>query len=107
VNLLTNAIRHSPDGSTAWVTVSHEPGQLLVRVLDEGVGIPAENLDRVFDIYYTKAGEEGAVGIGLGLPLSRRLARLLGGDLTAGNRETGGAVFTLRLPQPELPPSIA
>jgi signal transduction histidine kinase len=106
VNLLTNAIRHSPDGSQVWVTVTHEPGQLLVRVLDEGVGIPAENLDRVFDIYYTKAGEEGAVGIGLGLPLSRRLARLLGGDLTAANRETGGAVFTLRLPQPELPASL-
>jgi signal transduction histidine kinase len=52
-------------------------------------------------VYYTH--EAAGQGIGLGLPLSRRLARLLGGDLTVANRPEGGAVFTLRLPLPGAP----
>jgi two-component system sensor histidine kinase KdpD len=97
VNLLTNAIRHSPPGAPVRIRVHHEGGTLGMDVADEGRGIPPENLDHVFDVYYTKAGEEGQ-GVGLGLPLSRRLARLLGGDLVAANRPEGGAVFTLILP---------
>jgi len=97
VNLLTNAIRHTRDGSTVEIRVEQAPGELRLSVSDEGQGIATDLLDRVFDVYYTKPGEEGR-GIGLGLPLSRRLARALGGDLEAGNRPTGGAVFTLRLP---------
>ncbi|MBS1240846.1 MAG: putative Histidine kinase [Gemmatimonadetes bacterium] len=97
VNLLTNAIRHTRDGSTVEIRVEQAPGELRLSVSDEGQGIATDLLDRVFDVYYTKPGEEGR-GMGLGLPLSRRLARALGGDLEAGNRPTGGAVFTLRLP---------
>ena len=97
VNLLTNAIRHTPAGTAVEVEVRNEPGQLVVSVGDQGGGIASDNLETVFDVYHTKAGEEGR-GVGLGLPLSRRLARLLGGDLSAGNRPAGGALFTLRLP---------
>jgi signal transduction histidine kinase len=97
VNLLTNAIRHTPPHSTVQVTLGESGSELLVSVLDQGSGIAADNLERVFDVYYTKPGEEGR-GMGLGLPLSRRLARLLGGDLVAGNQSSGGAAFTLRLP---------
>jgi signal transduction histidine kinase len=97
VNLLTNAIRHTPPGTAVEVEVKTEPGQLVVSVADEGGGIASDHLEEVFDIYHTKADEEGR-GVGLGLPLSRRLARLLGGDLSAGNREPAGARFTLRLP---------
>jgi signal transduction histidine kinase len=97
VNLLTNAIRHSPAGGPVQITVRNDGGTLRVEVADAGRGIPAENLEHVFDIYYTKAGEEGS-GVGLGLPLSRRLARVLGGDLLAANGPEGGAVFSLILP---------
>jgi len=97
VNLLTNAIRHTPPATAVEVDVKVEPGQLVVRVSDQGGGVAADHLEEVFDVYHTKAGEEGR-GVGLGLPLSRRLARLLGGDLSAGNRPEGGALFTLRLP---------
>lgn len=99
VNLLTNAIRHTPPGSTVGVSVSAAEATLRVAVTDEGPGIPEAHLEHVFDVYYTKAGEEGH-GVGLGLPLSRRLARLLGGDLAAANRPDGGAAFTLILPLP-------
>ncbi|HSR15037.1 MAG TPA: GAF domain-containing sensor histidine kinase [Gemmatimonadales bacterium] len=97
VNLLTNAIRHTPEGTTVEIALEKDPRELQLRVADQGHGIAPEMLEHVFDVYYTKAGEEGR-GVGLGLPLSRRLARLLGGDLLATNRPEGGAEFTLRLP---------
>ena len=60
-------------------------------------GVPEDDLERIFDVYETKAGEE-ARGVGLGLPLSRRLARLLGGDLFAEARPAGGGHFVLDSP---------
>jgi signal transduction histidine kinase len=100
VNLLTNAIRHTPPGSTVSIEVRKDDGRLRVAVSDMGPGIPEDHREHVFDVYYTKAGEEGH-GVGLGLPLSRRLARLLGGDLTVSNGPSGGAIFTLILPLPD------
>jgi len=102
VNLLGNAIRHTPPDSTVGLSVSKGGGCLQVTVTDEGPGIPEAHREHVFDVYYTKVGEEEH-GVGLGLPLSRRLARLLGGDLTATDRPEGGAAFTLLLPLPATP----
>ena len=59
--------------------------------------MPASEVERIFDIYVTKAGEESR-GLGLGLPLSRRLARLLGGELRAVAPSGGGGCFVLELP---------
>jgi len=97
VNLLTNAIRHTPDASMVQLTAENAPDEVLIRVADEGPGIPEADLERVFDVYFVKAGGDGR-SVGLGLPLSRRLARLLGGDLMAANKPQGGAVLTLRIP---------
>jgi len=99
VNLLTNAIRHSPAGSRVRVTVRQEGEGHVLTVEDQGPGVPEANLDRIFDIYVTDAGGGGENGgTGLGLPLSRRLARLLGGDLRAILHEGKGARFQLDLP---------
>lgn len=97
VNLLANAIRHCPEGGVVGLRTEHDDAEVRVVVDDQGPGIPEESLERIFDVYYTKPGEEGQ-GVGLGLPLSRRLARLLGGDLLATNRAGGGATFTLHIP---------
>ena len=97
VNLLTNAIRHTPTDSQVSITVRSDTERILYVVKDEGPGIDASQLERVFDIYETKAEEEGH-GLGLGLPLSRRLARLLGGDLVAVHRPNGGGRLVLELP---------
>ncbi len=94
-NLLTNAIRHTPDGSTVQVSVAAADGLVSFEVIDEGPGVADADLDRIFDIYLTTA-EDGR-GLGLGLPLSRRLARLLGGELRAESR-VGGGQFRLELP---------
>jgi signal transduction histidine kinase len=95
LNLLANAIRHTPEGSTVRLEVSHSVGQVAFEVTDQGPGVPEADLDRIFDIYLTTA-EDGR-GMGLGLPLSRRLARLLGGELRALPHRTGGR-FRLEIP---------
>jgi signal transduction histidine kinase len=98
VNLLGNAIRHTASGTTVRVSLREDTGGYAFRILDQGPGVPASEVDRVFDVYQTKANEVGR-GSGLGLPLSRRLARLLGGDLIAvAASEEGGGCFVLRLP---------
>ena len=95
INLLGNATRHAPGGSTIQVNLVGDHSRVRIEVLDAGPGVDEDDLDRIFDIYQTK-GCEG--GVGLGLPLSRRLARLLGGDLRAEARPDGGGCFILELP---------
>ena len=95
INLLGNAIRHSPDRTVVRVRVLGWEDRVVFEVQDQGPGIKPEDFERVFDIYETKPGEGG---VGLGLPLSRRLARLLGGELRAEARSDGGACFVLELP---------
>ena len=97
VNVLGNAIRHTPDGSRVRVVMEHLDRLARVQVEDEGPGIAEDQIDRVFDVYETKAGEERR-GTGLGLPLSRRLAQLLRGNLYATVVPGAGARFTLELP---------
>jgi signal transduction histidine kinase len=98
VNLLGNAIRHTPDGSAVHLSVTTQNDLVRYQVRDQGPGVPEADLERVFDIYVTKAaGEER--GSGIGLPLSRRLARLLGGELVAIASARGeGGRFVLDLP---------
>ena len=95
-NLLTNAIRHTPSGSTVRVLVAATPPSVEFRVTDEGPGVTSDMVDRIFDIYYTTASVDGGPGHGVGLALSRRLARLLGGDLTAIPQV--GGLFVLTVP---------
>jgi signal transduction histidine kinase len=96
VNLLGNAIRHTPERTTVRVQIANRDGRVAFHVQDAGPGVREEELEHVFDIYETKAGEESR-GAGLGLPLSRRLARLLGGELRAVPPRDGGG-FLLELP---------
>lgn len=98
MNLLGNAIHHTPEGSAVHVGVSACDERVCYIVWDEGPGIPESEVERVFDIYVTQASG-GDRGAGLGLPLSRRLARLLGGELRAvPSAHGGGGRFVLELP---------
>jgi signal transduction histidine kinase len=102
VNLLANAVRHAPQGGHVTVTSAmHQTRPRIVVVVDDdGPGVAPENIETIFDVYVTQAGEESR-GVGLGLPLSRRLARLLGGELTAVARPGEGGRFVLELPVAE------
>jgi signal transduction histidine kinase len=96
--LVTNAIRYSPDGTLVAITVSQNDEMSDISVTDEGVGIPDEDREKIFN-KFERLGRSGDGGSGLGLYISRRLARAMGGDLTVTAAEQGGSKFTLTLPR--------
>lgn len=106
-NLLSNAVRYSPDGGAIRLVLARAADRVLLSVRDEGIGMAAELLPRVFDLFVQ--GERGTArsqgGLGIGLTLAHRLAELHGGRLDAhSGGERQGSTFTLTLPGIE-PPS--
>jgi two-component system sensor histidine kinase TorS len=100
VNLLSNAVKFTDQG-TVTLSVEVEGGRGWMRVSDTGPGLPAGSEEAVFEEFMQIAAGNRAKrepGSGLGLAISRRLARAMGGELTAANGASGGAVFTLHLP---------
>jgi signal transduction histidine kinase len=99
-NLVCNAAQFTPHGTIALCVARHGDGIHFV-VRDSGPGIEPERHESVFEPFQRPAGADPTHGIGLGLALSRRLAGLLGGDLTVASKAGSGAEFTLRLPVAE------
>ncbi|ANY20717.1 Non-motile and phage-resistance protein [Tsuneonella dongtanensis] len=97
LNLIGNAIAYSPGGTTVHIEVAREGDRARAVVRDEGPGIPADKLSSVFD-KFERLGRGGDGGSGLGLYISRKLARAMHGDLTVESTPGEGARFTLDLP---------
>jgi two-component system, OmpR family, sensor kinase len=101
LNLLENAVRHTPDGTEINVSVARENGQARLEVEDDGPGIPAGMEDQVFARFVRGAGpadRAGGDGTGLGLAIVEAVATSHGGSAEAGASPSGGARFTVRLP---------
>lgn len=98
VNLLGNAVRHSPKGGTVRLSFARTSGTSSVTVADEGAGIDPADQQRIFERFERADAAEG--GTGLGLAISRRLARSMGGEVSLESAPGGGARFTLTLPNP-------
>ena len=98
VNLIGNAVRHSPDAGKVRLAFVGTPGTSSVTVIDEGPGIEAADQQRIFERFERADAKRG--GTGLGLAISRRLARSMGGDVTVDSEPGAGARFTLTLPSP-------
>ncbi|HEX4633697.1 MAG TPA: GAF domain-containing sensor histidine kinase [Gemmatimonadales bacterium] len=97
VNLLSNAVRHTAPGTTVRTSVSATSGNIEFRVTDQGPGVPDSIRDGIFEPFLRFDPHSG-LGTGLGLPVSRRLAEVLGGALIVEGSGAGGATFLLTLP---------
>lgn len=102
VNLLSNAAKYSDPGTTIWLSVAKEAQEAVVRVRDEGLGIPSETLETIFEPFTqldaTRSRSKG--GMGIGLALVRSLVELHGGSILAESPGVGqGSEFTVRLPR--------
>ena len=97
LNLVGNALRYAPEGSQVRLTVARVGERAVVTVADQGNGLSPQQQVKVFD-KFERLGRSGDGGSGLGLYISRRLARAMGGDLTVANAPGEGARFTLELP---------
>ena len=98
VNLIGNALRHSPESSTVRLSFDRTQASASVTVTDEGPGIDPGDQQRIFERFERLQSQDG--GTGLGLAISRRLARSMGGDVTLESAPGPGARFTLTLPSP-------
>lgn len=102
-NLLTNAIRHSPEGASVGVGIDIDGSDCRITVTDQGDGIPAEHLPRIFERFYrvdNARSREGG-GTGLGLSIARHTMRAHGGDIAVWSQEGVGSSFTLTFPLAE------
>lgn len=95
-HLLDNAMKFTPDGGTISLRCCTADGQLVISVEDTGCGVPAEKADDIFGEFVQL--DEYKEGVGIGLTLSRNIARRLGGDITLDTNYSGGARFLFTLP---------
>ncbi|MEU2738711.1 HAMP domain-containing sensor histidine kinase [Streptomyces sp. NPDC007095] len=104
-NLVSNAIRHTPDRGTITLSAREEGGQVVIEVADTGSGIAAEDLPSVFDRFWRaeKSRSRRTGGSGLGLSIVRQLVAAHGGTVAVASELGAGSVFTLRLPRTDPP----
>lgn len=99
-NLVENAVKYSEAGGSVQIRVRPDGGIVELSVVDQGAGIPAEAVDRVFERFYRvdEARSRGTGGSGLGLSIVRHVATNHGGEVSVSSAEGGGSTFVLRLP---------
>ncbi|MBI4935167.1 MAG: GHKL domain-containing protein, partial [Actinobacteria bacterium] len=99
-NLIDNAVKYSNRGGVVRVFAASDDQTVDISVADQGVGIPARDIDRIFERFYRvdRARSRETGGTGLGLAIVRHIATNHGGDVTVRSREGEGSTFTLRIP---------
>jgi two-component system, OmpR family, sensor kinase len=99
-NIISNAVKYSPEDAFVTVGAEIENGQVVVTVEDRGVGIPEADRDRLFERYYRGSNVAGIVGSGIGLYLAKTVIDLHGGGISVDSAEGKGSRFTIKLPVP-------
>ena len=97
LNVLDNAVKHSPRGTTVHVRGSRDNGAIVIRVRDAGSGLPQGAQARLFQRFY-RGDNAQRDGAGLGLAIAQAIAQAHGGSIRASNVDGGGAEFAVRLP---------
>lgn len=98
VNLIGNAVRYAPEDTQVRIVTEAAPGEARIMVIDQGPGVAVADRERIFD-KFERLGRDDAGGSGLGLYISRRLARAMRGDIRIGGAPGEGARFILSLPR--------
>jgi two-component system sensor histidine kinase KdpD len=98
LNVIDNALKYSPAGSPIGIRSHVEDSSLIISIEDRGIGIPPEDLERVFDKFYRVQRPNNVSGTGLGLSISKGIVEAHGGRIQAENKPGGGAIITIRLP---------
>jgi len=99
VNLLDNALRHSPDGTLVRISTSGFGGRVEVRVVDRGPGVPPERRDEIMVAFQRLGDTDNATGLGLGLALSKGFVEAMGGTLSLDDTPGGGLTMVVSLPE--------
>jgi signal transduction histidine kinase len=104
-NLISNAIKYTPEGGRIWVTLNEEDGFIKATVSDTGIGIKKEDLSRIFDKFYRVKTVETRqiVGTGLGLSIVKSVVEAHLGSISVESEEGGGTIFTVLLPKESSP----
>jgi two-component system phosphate regulon sensor histidine kinase PhoR len=98
VNLIHNAVKFTPPGGEVVLAAQTEPGFVRFSVRDSGVGIPADDLERIFERFYKADRARSGGGTGLGLSISRHLVEAHGGRIWAESTEGQGSTFYFTIP---------
>jgi two-component system sensor histidine kinase KdpD len=104
-NLVLNTVMHTPPNTAISIQARNEGKDLTLRVSDNGPGLPADLLPRMFE-KFARAANAPTGGSGLGLAIVKGFVEAQGGTIAAENKLSGGATFTIRLPQSEAPPML-
>jgi two-component system phosphate regulon sensor histidine kinase PhoR len=104
-NLISNAVKYTPEGGKVWVHLGEESGFVKANVSDTGIGIKKEDLPRIFDKFYRVKNIETRqiVGTGLGLSIVKSIVDAHLGSITVESEEGGGTTFTVSLPKESSP----
>ena len=97
-NLMDNAIRHTGESKRVSVSLRDENGRAVLRITDYGKGIPADQLDSIWERYVTARQRDGKGASGLGLAIVRQIVLLHQGDCTVTSSENVGSTFIIKLP---------
>lgn len=98
-NLLSNAFKYSPQGGTVTFTVSSSKSNLIFVVSDEGIGIPEEDWNRIFEPFHRGLNSVDIQGTGLGLSIVKRAVEIHNGEIFFTSRENEGTTFTVKIPR--------
>ena len=99
VNVIDNAVKYSSKDSQIDIEVTQTEKEISINVSDRGIGIPEEDLERVFDKFYRVSRPESVTGTGLGLAICKGIVEAHNGTITAKNRPGGGTEIVITLPK--------
>lgn len=106
LNLVANAVKYSPHGTTVTIELTHTPDDLTCSISDQGIGIPEADQAHLFEMFYRASNAAGVSGTGLGLAIAKQVVDLHQGKITCCSAQDQGTTFTVKLPYRELEVSI-